>query len=117
MYFQLIKDRGEIMTKGYVKAVICKYDVKRLKDSIKVGDKLIYRTIFKDILDERVSISVMEPVIVVKKFDNLVQVKYTKRSDTWPLKTMKYEEILFQRKGLEWNGERKTNDQRKCITQ
>ena len=105
------------MTGGYVKSVIRKIDIEILKDKIKVGDKLIYRTIFKDILDERVSIPVLEPVTVVKKFENLVQVKYTKRPDTWPLKTMKYEEILFQRKGLDWNGERKTNDQRKCITQ
>lgn len=105
------------MTKGYVKTVISKYDVKRLKDSIKVGDKLIYRTIFKDILNERVSISVQEPVMVVRKFDKLVQVKYTEQPDTLPLKTMKYEEILFQRKGLDWNGERKTNEQRKCIAQ
>lgn len=104
------------MTGGYVKSVIRKIDIEILKDKIKVGDKLIYRTIFKDILDERVSIPVLEPVTVVKKFENLVQVKYTKRPDTWPLKTMKYEEILFQRKGLDWNGERKTNDQRKCIT-
>lgn len=105
------------MTGGYVKSVIRKIDIEILKDKIKVGDKLIYRTIFKDILDERVSIPILEPVTVVKKFENLVQVKYTKRPDTWPLKTMKYEEILFQRKGLDWNGERKTNDQRKCITQ
>lgn len=105
------------MTGGYVKSVIRKIDIEILKDKIKVGDKLIYRTIFKDILDERVSIPVLEPVTVVKKFENLVQVKYTKRPDTWPLKTMKYEEILFQRKGIDWNGERKTNDQRKCITQ
>ncbi|CUP47482.1 hypothetical protein [Hungatella hathewayi] len=105
------------MTKGYVKAVINKYDIERLKESVKVGDRLIYRTIFRDILNERVSIPVQEPVTVVRKFDNLVQVKYTEQPDTLPLKTMKYEEILFQRKGLDWNGERKTNEQRKCIAQ
>lgn len=38
------------MTKGYVKAVINKYDIERLKESVKVGDRLIYRTIFRDIL-------------------------------------------------------------------
>ena len=37
------------MTKGYVKAVINKYDIERLKESVKVGDRLIYRTIFRDI--------------------------------------------------------------------
>lgn len=89
------------MTKGYIKIEIRNKDIKKLKDSVKIGDKLIYRTIFKDILDERISIPVLEPVIVVNKFDNLVQVKYAKRIDTGPIKTMTYKEILFQKMGLD----------------
>lgn len=81
------------------RTMICTKDVDKLKKTLKIGDKLYYRTVIRENGENAVSKD--EKVFVIKKFPHLVLVGNPKKPEKG-MKTMTYKEILFQRKGLIW---------------
>ncbi|WP_143318899.1 hypothetical protein [Clostridium sp. HBUAS56010] len=91
------------MNNAWVKPIISIKDVENLKKALKVGDRLIYRSMIKEETDERIVIPKSEKVVVVRKYPHLVQVENPQRPGKG-IKTMTYTEILFQRREIPWIG-------------
>lgn len=87
------------MNNSWTRPVILRKDVDKIKESVKIGDKFIYKTIYKDVGDGTVRPKI-ERVAVVKKYPHIVQVVNAKRPGR--LKSMTYIEILFQKMGLNY---------------
>lgn len=88
---------------GYIKMEFTTDDVSKAKTIVKIGDKLRYKTVQQDILNEKISHVVWEKVIIKQKYDHLVEVEYTDRPNTWPVKTMTYKEVAFQKVGIDYD--------------
>lgn len=91
------------MNNGYIKTKFTTADVNRERKKVHVGDKLKYKTTVTDILNEKVSVVVWRKVIVTRKHNHLVEVEYIDRSNTFPVKTMTYREIAFQKAGIDYD--------------
>lgn len=88
---------------GYIKTELTTDDVRKTKRTVKIGDKLRYKTVQQDILNEKITRVVWEKVIIKQKYDHLVEVEYTDRPNTWPVKTMTYKEVEFQKAGIDYD--------------
>lgn len=88
---------------GYIKMKLTVDDVEKIRKSVKVGDKFRYKTVHQDILNEKISNVVWEKVTVIKKYRHLVEVEYTNRPNMWPVKTMTYRELAFQKVGIDYD--------------
>lgn len=98
------KEKGEeTMNNAWVRPIISIKDVENLKKTLKVGDRLVYRSLIKEETDEKIVMPKSEKVIVVKKFPHLVQVENPHRPGKG-IKTMTYIEILFQKRKIPWIG-------------
>ena len=91
------------MNNAWVKPIISIKDVENIKKTLKVGDRLIYRSMIKEETDERIVIPKSEKVVVVRKYPHLVQVENPRRPGNG-IKTMTYIEILFQKRKIPWIG-------------
>lgn len=91
------------MNNGYIKTKFTTVDVNHERESVRVGDKLKYKTTVTDTLNEKISVVVWRKVIVTRKHNHLVEVEYIDRPNTFPVKTMTYREIAFQRAGIDYD--------------
>lgn len=78
------------MNNSWTRPVILRKDVDKIKESVKIGDKFIYKTIYKDVDDGTVRPKIERVAVVVN----------AKRPGH--LKSMTYIEILFQKMGLNY---------------
>ena len=85
------------MNNSWIKPIIFKKDVEKVRESVKIGDKFIYKTLYKDVGDKTVRPK-LEEVVVIKKYPHVVQLVNPKRPDR--IRSMTYIEILFQKRGL-----------------
>lgn len=91
------------MNNAWAKPIISIKDVEKLKRTLNVGDRLIYRSMIKEETDERFVMPKSERVVVVRKYPHLVQVENPHKPGKG-IKTMTYIEILFQKRKFAWTG-------------
>lgn len=86
------------MNNSWIRPVIRRKDVDKIKELVKIGDKFTYKTIYKDVGEGTVRPK-LERVAVIRKFPHIVQVVNPKKPGC--IKSMTYTEILFQKMGLD----------------
>ncbi|HCD43832.1 MAG TPA: hypothetical protein DEQ64_08885 [Lachnoclostridium sp.] len=81
------------MNAGWVKPILRIKDVEKLRETVKVGDKITLKP-------------TMEKVVIIEKFPYLLRIenlKWTQRE----IRTISYKELLFNNMGLIYNREEK----------
>ena len=78
------------MNNSWIKPLIRRKDVEKLKETVKEGDKIILEPS-------------MENVVIIKKFPHLIRIENLKRPQK-RMRTITYKELLFNNMGLIYNG-------------
>lgn len=84
------------MNNAWVKPIITRRVVENFKKSVKIGDKAIYKSIYKDV-EKRTVKPIKEKVVVVEKYPHIVLVVNPEKPKR--IKSMTYIELLLQKMG------------------
>lgn len=78
------------MNNSWIKPLIRRKDVEKLKETVKEGDKIILKPS-------------LEKVVIIKKFPHLLRIENLKRPQK-EMRIITYKELLFNSMGLIYNG-------------
>lgn len=78
------------MNNSWIKPLIRRKDVEKLKETVKEGDKIILKPS-------------LEKVVIIKKFPHLLRIENLKRPQK-EMRIITYKELLFNNMGLNYNG-------------
>ena len=78
------------MSTGWVKPILRIKDVEKLRETVKVGDKITLKP-------------TLEKVVIIEKFSYLLRIENLKGRKK-RMRTITYKELLFNNMGLNYNG-------------